>query len=87
VTQQPHVRMKQATLDLSELPRMGIEALSILTKANCSSTPALLDWQCEGQDAHMWVPGGYNVYILMEKLPAVDPSRFYWRLDRKNAMI
>lgn len=42
----------------------------------------LFSWKKDKQDRHMWVPGGYILYILMEKLPGFSPERFYVDLDR-----
>ncbi|KAH8821901.1 hypothetical protein F5884DRAFT_828068 [Xylogone sp. PMI_703] len=68
------VRAKQATSELTYSYKSEIEALSILTKANCSSTPALLASGSDKQGAGPGVPGGYIFYILMEKLPGVVPN-------------
>ncbi|KAH8804583.1 hypothetical protein F5884DRAFT_859207 [Xylogone sp. PMI_703] len=84
VTEQPHVRAKQATKELISPSRREVEALTILTRAKCSSSPTLFSWECEEQDGHMWVPGGYILYILMEKLPGIEPTQFYNQMDRKE---
>ena len=48
-----------------------------LAKHGCSSAPRLISWKREKQDKEMCVPGGYVVYILMEKLPGVHPLNFW----------
>jgi hypothetical protein len=64
-------RAKQASVILYPGTEQEIEALSILTKAGCSSSPALVTWKQEQQGKHDWVPGGYIVYILMSKVPGI----------------
>lgn len=67
-----------------------INFLERLTDANCPATPRLLavhtDIQhepvlrgCyyEDEEQPYWVPGGYIVYILMEKLPGEDLTYFW----------
>ena len=51
-----------------------IEALSALTKARCSSAPSFLEWVAEQQSDDEWIPGGFKLFILMERLPGIDPS-------------
>ena len=51
--------------------RSEIKALQVLTQAACSSAPTLLTWKQEKQNADMWLPDGYIVYILMNKLPGI----------------
>ncbi|RAH71409.1 uncharacterized protein BO66DRAFT_390964 [Aspergillus aculeatinus CBS 121060] len=73
-TKRPETRAKQAS---SEIPRAfssEIEALSHLMKAGCSSTPSLLSWKKEQQAIDEWVPGGYKLSILMERLPGSNPG-------------
>ncbi|RFU29386.1 hypothetical protein B7463_g6961, partial [Scytalidium lignicola] len=77
-------RARQATDTLSSGQRLEIEALEILTKAGCSSTPSLLAWKEEKQDQDSWVPGGCIIYILMEKLPGITVDNFYGQLDREE---
>jgi hypothetical protein len=64
-------RAKQASVVLNPGTEREIEALSILTKAGCSSSPALITWKQERQGKHDWVPGGYIVYLLMERVPGI----------------
>ena len=48
-----------------------LKALQMLTQAGCSSSPTLLAWKHERQNDDMWLPDGYIVYILMNKLPGI----------------
>ena len=68
--------------------RDEIVALKRLTKAQCPAAPKLLDIKEGIQNKPMlrsgwtgkeeiWVPGGYVVWILMEKLPGVDLAEFF----------
>jgi hypothetical protein len=70
-TRSARERAKQA----QTIPEAGTQnevmALSILTHAACSSAPTMLDWKQEIQSADMWLPDGYIVYILMNKLPGI----------------
>lgn len=61
-----------------------IKALQLLTQAACSSAPALLAWKQEKQNADMWLPDGYIVYLLVNKLPGIRPEsvEFLPRLER-----
>ncbi|KAL2011096.1 hypothetical protein VTN00DRAFT_3814 [Thermoascus crustaceus] len=43
--------------------------LQKLTEGGCSSTPKLIDYEIFRQGEHDPVPGGYIVFILMEKVP------------------
>ncbi|KZF26201.1 hypothetical protein L228DRAFT_242634 [Xylona heveae TC161] len=86
VNEPPHTRAKQAKSDWTFFAKRELEALSILKHNNCSSSPALLGWKREEQDAHMWVPGGYMLCILMERLRGVNPEPYYWgcKMDREE---
>ena len=64
-------RSKQAHTIPEPGTQNEIEALRMLTQAACSSSPTLLAWKQERQNADMWLPGGYIVYILMNKLPGI----------------
>lgn len=74
-----------------------IEQLERVTKAGSQITPKLLSVKIEPQDETLiwehyadegcddirwWMPGGYVVYILMEKLPAVALTyHSFWELE------
>lgn len=64
-------RAKQAVDTMGQSTDNEIKALEKLTKAGCSCTPTLLAWKHEKQDSHMWIPGGFIDYILMEKLSGI----------------
>ena len=83
-TEKPSIRAKQATSEMIVQSKMEVEALSILTNAGCSSTPALFSWVQKQQDSDLWVPGGYILYILMEKLPGVNPAPIFRHMDRQE---
>ena len=64
------------------------DSLEALTAARCSVTPELYLIQLNSQDESIlrgkdgdsyWMPGGYIVYIIMQKLPASPlGSGAYW---------
>lgn len=66
------------------LTQNEIEALETLTTAGCSRAPTLYSWYQGKQDWESWVPDGYVVYILMEKLPGIVVMDFFGDLDRKE---
>lgn len=74
----PQIRAKQAISENPYAFSSELKALSYLTKAGCASTPSLLSHKETKQSDEEWVPGGYKLYILMEKLPgcAPEPSFF-----------
>ena len=78
VMKRPDIRAQQAIIDSPPSFNSEIEALSFLTKTRCSSTPFLLSWKEEKQTYNEWVPGGYKLSILMEKLPGSDPSGLFF---------
>ena len=76
--------------------RNEIDQLQRLTRAGSKVTPKLLAVRIEEQDETLmwekcdesqydvrwWMPGGYVVYILMEKLPALGLTpQIFWDLD------
>ncbi|KAJ5591445.1 uncharacterized protein N7459_001814 [Penicillium hispanicum] len=71
-------RAKQAVSEIPTNFSSEIEALSCLTKARCSSTPSLFSYKVDKQSHEEWVPGGYKLYILMEKLSGSDPSALFF---------
>jgi hypothetical protein len=81
VTEPRSVRPKQAMETLNAETNHEIEALQILTRAGCSSTPALFSRKQDKQRWESWVPGGYKVYILMEKLPGIVIGNFYHDME------
>lgn len=60
-------------------------ALKLFTEKGCTSTPKLLAFEEETQSSHDSVPGGYILYLLMEKLPGsrIDKDAF-WHLDESE---
>lgn len=58
---------------------MELKALEQLTRERCSSAPKLLKYKQDRQDRDMSVPGGYIVYILMDRLPGVRLNDFWAR--------
>ena len=76
-SKRPDVRAKQAVREMPSSFNREIEALCHLTKKQCSSTPKLFSWKADEQTDKEWVPGGYKLSILMEKLPGSDPSDLF----------
>lgn len=77
-------RSKQATTTLTPPATNEITALTTLTASNSSSTPSLLSWKQANQDCDAGIPGGYVVYILMEKLPGVRADNLLRELGREE---
>ncbi len=77
----PSERAKYASKELNDYTENEIDVLRTLTESGCSAAPKLLSWTRELQDETMWVPGGYVVYILMEKLPGAPPFNFWVEKD------
>ena len=86
---QVHIRRaKQARTIPGPEIQNEIEALHILTQAACSSSPTLLSWKKEKQTPNMWLPSGYIVYILMNKLPGIriEDVEFLSRQEREKGI-
>ncbi|PYH76003.1 hypothetical protein BO82DRAFT_322800 [Aspergillus uvarum CBS 121591] len=62
--------------DISSEAYREIENLQKLTENHCTSTPTLIDAIAFDQDTTMCFPGGYLVFILMEKVPGQDLGHF-----------
>lgn len=60
------------------------QVLADLTARRCSSTPKLLYHEHTIQDAHMWVPGGYLIIILMSKVPGTCLWDIWPELDESE---
>jgi hypothetical protein len=58
--------------------KMEITALKRLTRVKCPHTPKLLSILRKEQDSTMWVPGGWLIFILMEKVPG-EPLDHFWK--------
>ncbi|KAL8944840.1 MAG: hypothetical protein Q9211_000447 [Gyalolechia sp. 1 TL-2023] len=92
----PAERAKEASgMRLNYGTEQEIEALKMLTAAGCSATPNLLAVKIDVQDESVlhypsgerwWMPGGYIVYILMEKLSAqsLDYGPFWNKFTRHD---
>lgn len=65
---------------------MEIMALERLTAKKCPYTPKLLSITQKQQDSTMWIPGGWLVFILMEKVPGVPPFNFFYPSKDQPAM-
>lgn len=53
-----------------------LNVLEDLTERGSSCTPKLLDYALEAQRENEHVPGGYIVFILMERLPGRNLTNF-----------
>ncbi|RAH53625.1 hypothetical protein BO85DRAFT_523314 [Aspergillus piperis CBS 112811] len=84
VTKQPSVRAKQADPGIPYRGSSEVAALSILTKARCSSAPYLINWTYRRQNGSGWVPGGYIHFIAMELLPGVNVSSIFNSMERRE---
>lgn len=52
-------------------------ALQLLDKGGCSVSPKLLTWFNSWQTPEMLIPGGYIMFLVMEKLPG-EPLTDFW---------
>lgn len=54
-------------------------ALPKLTELHCSVTPKLYFSKTQAQDGddRSWIPGGYLIILMTEKLPGVGMDPFY----------
>ncbi|KAH8811931.1 hypothetical protein F5884DRAFT_295204 [Xylogone sp. PMI_703] len=57
--------------------------LYYLTKAGCKSCPKFLGWYGLIQTEDMPLPGGYLVWLFMEKVPGVTPRNF-WQMSEEE---
>ncbi|GKZ31238.1 hypothetical protein AbraIFM66950_011531 [Aspergillus brasiliensis] len=83
-TKRAPVRAQQAVSETSTRGTREVEALSLLTKAGCSSTPSLIDWMKRQQTQDEWVPGGFIQFIVMEMVPGVDVSMNLAKMERQE---
>ena len=65
---------------------MEVNALERLTRTKCPYTPKLLSILRKQQDSTMWVPGGWLIFILREKVPGVQPLNFFRSGEGQPAM-
>lgn len=61
-------------------------ALKELTRLQCPYTPKLYSLSEREQDLSMWVPGGWLILILIEKLPGQPPWNFWCETKDGPAM-
>jgi hypothetical protein len=74
----PKHRAREASKTPSMYTKMEITALKRLTRVKCPHTPKLLSILRKEQDSTMWVPGGWLIFILMEKVPG-EPLDHFWK--------
>lgn len=74
---------KQASTSVNTIAETELQFLTHLTEHGCSSTPQLLDTVKVQQPDSMCLPGGYILFILMEKLPG-KMIMDYWDYDRET---
>lgn len=78
-------RMKQASGDLSALSSTEFEALKILNRGGCLSCPKIINYKQKEQDEEWIVPGGYVLYIALEKWPGIRLThQLFWELPRQE---
>ena len=62
-----------------------LDNLPTLTQRGSQCTPELIDYVIGKQDAHGYVPGGYVVIILMEKVPGRNLDNFHtFSLEKRD---
>ena len=65
----PEYRRLQAVEQMRGAPTSELRALKQFTEKGCPSTPELFGHKQENQGPGGFVPGGWALYLLMEKLP------------------
>lgn len=83
----PESRARHARDDTSRLIKSELRALEQLTREGCCSAPRLLKYKIDKQDYTLLVPGGYIVYILMDRLPGVPLGDFWDRGEAERQEI
>lgn len=61
--------------------------LAHLTEMNCSAAPKLLSWAKYMQDENEFVPSGFMIFVVMEKLPGESLSNYGFRPPEEKARI
>ncbi|KAJ9224917.1 hypothetical protein DTO169E5_568 [Paecilomyces variotii] len=80
----PQVRRRQA-LPIDGLAKKELDALRTFTEKGCASTPKLLGYKEEVQGPQDIVPGGFILYLLMERLPGSCLDEYaFWDLDESE---
>ncbi|KAK2768798.1 hypothetical protein FQN54_000654 [Arachnomyces sp. PD_36] len=64
------------SLKLGDHAEVELNYLRYLTEKNCTCTPKLIDYEIEAQGKNDNVPGGFRLYILMEKVPGRNLMNF-----------
>ncbi|CRG84865.1 Pc21g21200 [Talaromyces islandicus] len=78
-------RTKQASEYLSAASSAEFEALKILNRGGCLSCPKIINYKQEKQNGLGIVPGGYILYIALEKWPGIRLTReLFWELPRQE---
>lgn len=65
-------RAKLAVDQVSWLGQQEVLCLEHLNERNCSVTPRLIPDIVVKQPDDMWIPGGYLMFVVMEKVPGED---------------
>ncbi|KAK2793161.1 hypothetical protein FQN50_010024 [Emmonsiellopsis sp. PD_5] len=80
---EPEQRRHLAVLEPGFISQQEILSLQFLNKRKCSVTPELYAYDLDYQRPSMPVPGGYVVYVLMEKVPG-ESLREFWDRPREE---
>lgn len=64
------------SFELGDFADMELAHLRRLTEAGCPCTPKLIDHRVEVQGKREYVPGGFKLYLLMEKVPGRNLINF-----------
>lgn len=76
-------RRKQASQVLTRHAKIDIKPLLVLTVNKCTAAPRVKAYQREVQDKDGMVPGGFLLYVLMEKAPGQQLSYdLFWGFNR-----
>lgn len=79
-------RRKEASQPTTETRQEAL-ILKRLTLEKCSATPKYIASFEATQDDDMWVPGGYILYILMEKVPGDTVFNLWDGMDEAERTI
>lgn len=79
----PEERQAQAR-ELRGYAKYELESLTHFTEKSCLSIPKLLTHREDAQGPQGFVPNGYALYLLMEKLPGRRLGENFWALSAQD---
>ena len=80
----PEERQAQAKPELRGYAKSELRSLTHFTDKDCHSTPKLLAHRQDIQGPEGFIPGGYALYLLMERLPGCRLGENFWALSETD---